>query len=32
VIVADFDQGRGGQAAGADQFLAVGKRHHVVGP
>ena len=29
VIVADFDQGRGGQATDADQFLGVGKRHLV---
>jgi CheY-like chemotaxis protein len=26
------DQGRGGQADAVDQFLTVGKRHHVVGP
>src|SRR5262249_27965698 len=32
VIVADLDQRRGGQTAAADQFLAVGERHHVVGP
>jgi hypothetical protein len=30
VVVADF--GRGGQATAAHQFLAVGKRHHVIGP
>jgi hypothetical protein len=32
VVVADLDRRRGGQAAAADQFLAVDERHHVVGP
>ena len=29
MIVADLNQGRGGQAAGANEFLSVGERHHV---
>jgi hypothetical protein len=32
VVVADLDERRGGQPAVADQFLAVGKRHHLINP